>query len=153
MRNSRWIVQRAESLAYVFMTRDARVTVLPQADRDTDLDFLIRVGASPRQVDWIAGVAIKGVEQPPPLQHCLQLTERQIAALEGSRHPAFLLVVDVRTEGLHFSWIRPPAVEPADCAVPACVSLEPVDNASFKAHVDRIRSYYKKMAAPISIAR
>lgn len=125
------------------------VTVMSEVDKDTGLDFLIRVGTTPRQVDWMAGVAVKGCEQPPPLQHCLQMTERQIAAL-GSRHPAFLLVVDVRSERLYFSWIRPP-VESADWAVPACVCLEPIDNASFKGHIDQIRSYYKKMPAASSI--
>jgi len=152
MRNNRWIEQRAASLAHVFMTRDPRVTVLSQDYSDTGLDLLIRVGTSPRQVDWIAGVAVTGVEQPPALEHCLKLTDRQIVALEASRHPAFLLVVDVRKELVHFSWIRRPAVESSDCTIPTCVCLEPLDNALFKAHIDQIRNYYKKLPAATSIA-
>lgn len=146
MRNGRWIGQRADSLAYVFMTRDARVAVLAQDDNETGVDFVIRVGTTPRQVDWTAGVLVKGVEQPPK-QSRLELTDRQIAALEQSRHPTFLLVVDVRSEHLYFAWLRRPCDEGAENSVPRRVSLDPVDDASFKAHVDEIRSYYKKTPA------
>ncbi|HZL36158.1 MAG TPA: hypothetical protein VFC78_12650 [Tepidisphaeraceae bacterium] len=144
MQNSRWIARRAESLAYVFMTRDPRVAVVSEDDTDFGLNFMIRVGTTPRQFNWITGVEVRGIDHPPRREFLLELTEDQAVVLNHSQQPSFLLAVDVRGEILYFAWIRSPVAETKHFRATTSLHLEPLDDALFKAHIDEIRAFYRK---------
>lgn len=143
-----WYVrQRAESLAYVFLTNEQGIRVAEERGLDFGIDYRIDLAlSSSSREEWV-GVQLKAADADPPAAIHLDrrgLSEPYIAKLIV---PVFLLVVNARDEKYFFSWIKEPTLGKRprlkSHTEESAIHLSPFDRKAYHERLAECRRYFK----------